>query len=979
MDLPAGEWFERYRSTRDSEALTRALDLVLPALRDSARAVARDAHHADDLVHDTLLVALEKADSFDPGRPLLPWLRGILRLQARALHRPSRPCDLDSAGPARDSDPAGALEQQEWQRSLRDTLGAMPDPYRTVLTLRLVHELEPAAIAAHLQRPVGTVRNQIRRGADVLRRVLPPSLLPMLLAALAAPALGAGPPSGSTRLRFSRGRRMAAGVLASCLVLGSFFAWLALPSGVDSVEADVLAPAARASTAALPVALPEEVPSKIRRVAAADAPSAPQSTGVVDVRVLDAEGDPLPHVGVYVRARRGVDKTLGDYTAVTGADGIATLANLSPGGHSLLFDRGKTIDIDVPVDARTEIEVRLDQGFEVVAEVVDDNGAPVAGATVWFSKAPAVNHDGHIVCRSDAEGRFVLRDVQHRNSLMVYAAGHAPSGTYELTGPVGGTDPLRIVLRRGGAALALCVTDEAGDPLEGVRVEVGMRARTAVRYGRYVRPAARPGRLLVTDASGRVRAEGLDAGATEVTLRHSRFALTALRLEATANPIEQCVTLQPGRELEIRVTAAGRPLPRAELTVEEGSRLRRWQAFTDDDGWARLTGVGSGALAIRAGCAGHSPAYVAVPADTTASRRVTLDLPPELEVRGRLVDASGESVVGALVGLAAHEPFEREPRARETLTGSDGSFALQAPSNRTFRVAVREAGQPIWYYDDRVGPVCAGGEPLQLVLPPELQATSVLRAELIDHDGRAPAPTQLLAIRRSDGETFAMAVAPQPGRVELRLPPDRYRVLAFEQRRSGFVDLGEHELAPRETLDLGRVVAAAPGVVRCRFERRDGGPLRDIWAIVCESSGQPLQRIPLGPDGVGELAVPPGKYTLAVVGGSIRWIEGESFEVASLSPTDLHHVLAPAAQRELRILLPSRTGSALRELSFELLGPDGRVVLAKERVVVGDVLPVSHVLPAGSYEVRVTEGESVHTARFAVPQEPVTEIDVSLR
>ena len=70
--------FERWRSAGDAAALASVFDAVAPELHDVARHLDRRAGEAEDLVQTTFLIALERAETFDASRPLVPWLLGIL-------------------------------------------------------------------------------------------------------------------------------------------------------------------------------------------------------------------------------------------------------------------------------------------------------------------------------------------------------------------------------------------------------------------------------------------------------------------------------------------------------------------------------------------------------------------------------------------------------------------------------------------------------------------------------------------------------------------------------------------------------------------------------------------------------------------------------------------------------------------------------------------------------------------------------------
>ncbi len=72
--------------------------------------------------------------------------------------------------PARD-----ALEAER-REGLRSAVAALPDPYREVLTMRFFGELSLADICVVTNRPMGTVKAQLHRGLERLRRTVDRSL-----------------------------------------------------------------------------------------------------------------------------------------------------------------------------------------------------------------------------------------------------------------------------------------------------------------------------------------------------------------------------------------------------------------------------------------------------------------------------------------------------------------------------------------------------------------------------------------------------------------------------------------------------------------------------------------------------------------------------------------------------------------------------------------------------------------------------------
>lgn len=307
--------FRRFRATRDPGALAAVFDAVAPRLLLVAMHLVRDAATAEDLVQSVFLQVLRDVDRFDPQRPVLPWLLGMLEhrasdLRQRAHVRRERAdlAVLAAASPmAGGPTPANAAALSEVRERVAEAIAGMPADYRTVLTLRLVHGLAPVDIAhAHGLSPA-TVRTRMRRGLELLRAALPRGLAaPGLAALLAAELLRAGDGLAAVRAKV-----LLAAAGTSAVGIGSWLSALAAlvllivgvvvwrPSDAPaSVEVPPSAPAAVVASER-PADTPSDRGDEGRRVAANLASSATQldpRTSTVRGRCVDEHGQPLAGV-----------------------------------------------------------------------------------------------------------------------------------------------------------------------------------------------------------------------------------------------------------------------------------------------------------------------------------------------------------------------------------------------------------------------------------------------------------------------------------------------------------------------------------------------------------------------------------------------------------------------------------------------------------------------------------------------------------
>ena len=152
------------------------LDVVahIKRLRRYARFLCRNTADADDLVQDTLVKAIARADQFRLGTDLRVWLFSILHNTfvsgIRSYERRQRAAPIGDD----DDDRLRVEADQDTQVELRRVLAAvdrLPDDQRRVILLVSVDGLTTDEAAVVLGLPVGTVRSRLARGREALRRL----------------------------------------------------------------------------------------------------------------------------------------------------------------------------------------------------------------------------------------------------------------------------------------------------------------------------------------------------------------------------------------------------------------------------------------------------------------------------------------------------------------------------------------------------------------------------------------------------------------------------------------------------------------------------------------------------------------------------------------------------------------------------------------------------------------------------------------
>lgn len=171
-------------ATRDEQAFRELYRLSAPLLLGVAQRVLARRELAEEVLHDAFVRIWRAAASFDPlANQPVAWLTAIVRNRAidvRASHDVSR---VDSYHATLDDDPDGSLDRlfdwspaaddgEDRRRSaqwLRDCLSRLAAPERQSLVLAYEHGLSHSELAAHLQKPLGTVKAWVRRGMAGLR------------------------------------------------------------------------------------------------------------------------------------------------------------------------------------------------------------------------------------------------------------------------------------------------------------------------------------------------------------------------------------------------------------------------------------------------------------------------------------------------------------------------------------------------------------------------------------------------------------------------------------------------------------------------------------------------------------------------------------------------------------------------------------------------------------------------------------------
>ena len=171
----------------DERAIGQLYDRYGAVLFAVAYRIAGQRAGAEEGVLEAFAQAWREAPRFEAGRgSVAGWLTTIARSRALDLVRARSRRDRLTAAAAADRpgtspamgdfrpDPAGALDNDERRRQVRQALETLSAPQREAIELAYFEGLSQSEIAERLQEPLGTVKTRVRLGMQKLRECLRP-------------------------------------------------------------------------------------------------------------------------------------------------------------------------------------------------------------------------------------------------------------------------------------------------------------------------------------------------------------------------------------------------------------------------------------------------------------------------------------------------------------------------------------------------------------------------------------------------------------------------------------------------------------------------------------------------------------------------------------------------------------------------------------------------------------------------------------
>lgn len=792
--------FGRFREAGDTEALGRAFDDCGAELLRVARHLGASRADAEDLVQATFLTAIEKAHTLERGRDPMPWLVGILVLHARNLRRKrGRTTELQDL--ARHEPPDEALERAELRAKVAAALEELPRRYSAVLVPYLAGEFSSDEIGALTGRAPGTVRMQVHRGLELLRRALgktflawfvePPQLRRMRSELLESACRARGLAVPATKVAFAP--MVALFAVLALLVLGGV-RWFGASAESAAYELGTAATFDSSATSAVPSYSATAPSSSLEaRVEPERAAGSSLAQRGLRGRLVDGNGVPLPGIEIRLGVissewlNKPIDRVASTpdverSRCVTDSEGRFVLAGARRGDmHVLGIDcggpRGHLHWIEDSPTPEGELElgdVSIGARVVVTGRVVDADGAPLAGVRVrpgleakgigsltsvealanelrgrlsmqetaawaweWFERFPVPT------VGSGTDGRFRVELPASTTALHFDRAGFVESHAEGLQLASGAVELGDVRMERGRSVQGH-VRDSEGKPLEGVEVRIGVQEAEGQPATMFA---------ATTEAEGRFERSALAAiGPVFVAAR--RKPTHAWQLERFESSAQLDLRLAATSTLVVHVhDAAGSPLDDVEVQLVPLSMPKqRPNVLARCDRDVRR---GSGDVLFDALAPGSYFLWASKPGFATGSEsvelgsapaEVTLRLGAAHEHRVLIVDGGdGSPVSGAKVLLVSGGGST----LTDSTTGVDGLASLTMP-------AISEPREPtlrVWHPEFAV----ALSIPLSLQEQPqriELGLGGSLRVQVLER-GRPAATPKTLRL-----ETFARELAP---------------------------------------------------------------------------------------------------------------------------------------------------------------------------------------------------------------------------
>jgi RNA polymerase sigma factor (sigma-70 family) len=781
-------------------------------LKRLATALVRDENDANDVVHETWLVAAEHAPT--DGRPLKPWLSrvalNVVRMRSRAsTRRRAREIAVESFA-EQSPTPDELLSRVEDQRIVVDQVLKLAEPYRKTVLLHYFQDLSSAEIARRTGIPEGTVRRRLKVALDELRGRLHAEERKTgraVLAGLAPLAVKHSAASGAVLGVVVVKKAIAlVVVVVGLLLVGSqlYIHYTHPDQPVVASDRQLGSDAARSHTS-----LRDSAAAHI--VVAVTDDSGPIANAVVRCAPVDGE------VVVVETASDGdvsIDLAAGPWSIAASAD-----------GHE---PKGTNLSVVASHDDRVRL-VLVKGGRSLTGIVTDVTGGAIAGARIDAARLDLDTKVGGAVAVgfSDRTGHYKL--AVGGGEILVAAShpDYASQTRYVELGASGATADFALL--PGGVIEGVVRDLQTNQPVAGAAVR-------AHHDSSVLELAEASERIVKADAAGKFRFAGLRPGAYELFAREgarNSHAPVGVGVGVAEQHTDIVVLIGATGTMRGKVVDdSGAPAPNVTVRARGGGRTTADGAKTisNDAGAFVLEGLGPTRWALR----GTGERYISdgqaiVTLETSDVNDIVVHVRRGLEVRGHV-----EPRETCTVEIAKDESDNPLAHRDSITTNVDGEFRFGpfGPGNATLtaRCPNGDEGTSVTTVPDgqTVVPVAPGGS---------------IQGRIVDTSGK-PVVGVMVAAESSDDPTRVengsvvsgvKAFTSTGGTFEIRgLAAATYRLSA---RNSGLPMKAKKSVnvalaAAQHATGVELVVERADGTIQGIVTGPDGTPIADAWVAL---------------------------------------------------------------------------------------------------------------------------------------------------
>ena len=851
-------------------------------LRGLARRLIQDLPAGEDAVQDVWLAAL--GDGIRTGASHGGAMKRGLKLRIWSFVRGEslrRVRDRSVAGRGMSEiSPAELVEAQVIRRKVVDAVVGLKEPYRRTIILRFFEELTPRETADRMLVPVETVRTRTKRAFVMLREKLKSDLSDYRgwLVPLGAFAMDTKSRIAVHEILkgvFIVNAKFKGGVVAASIILLAVFGlWFSgifdageLADLESTASHDERSLARRAINSHGPTLATGEEATETEGsgVAIDDAGMAPSASiaksGRLRVMVV-RDRDDVPVPGIPVRFQPlGIPNPFQHFeNHRTDEHGVIELEGWPVGSTRVFSAFASTKRVTVQKDETTEMTYRISMDRELRGIVESEDGSPIPGAAI-ISADLGYKYEGVPITESDGKGEFTIRGLAaDSQAIAARARGFMASRAIVKSRGQAWPERVRLVMKRGGASIAVTVIDPLETRLPAAIVVVGVHD---FEFGRGAGKLLSVGPFPValrTDDLGELVVYGLEGGSHSVRIRHPDYAPWSGEISVTpGNAVHRRIQLRRGCTVNGRVNdIEGNPVVGCAVSIGLLGTASGHLARSDAQGDFQLTGVPGGRYEVSAEKSGMIEAKTHLEVRENEPNRVDFTLSPAARIRGYLVDDSDRAMpdlrVEASAGGYPLGTDRSDSEGRFEIKGLEHGkdYVIDVVTSRNMRLT-RLGGR-----------IAAGENNLRIVISStKLQAGSV--AGVVVDSAEEPVPSAAVRINLSRGGLISelKTRTDEQGRFMLEdIIPGSYLLsikgAAIAMR---FVDIA---IDAGQALDLGTIRCPSPGWIEFKVSNLlDIGKQR-LGATTRRLDGRGSDYTYLDEPDARTRALEPGRYRVSL-------------------------------------------------------------------------------------------------------------------